>query len=288
MRYKVAKKVSIYGILGNTFLLIIKLIGGLISHSQAMIADALNSAGDIFSSIMTFIGNKIASKPRDTIHNLGYGKAEYFYSILIAIVMIYVSAKLLYQSIMSFFIKGNYHITYHLIIICLITIFIKIILYKYAYKKGKEINNLLIKANALDHRNDCFLTLGNLIAIIFALNNIFWVDSLVGIIISFWILVNGIKIYLEAYYVLLDRSIDEETIEEVIKIVKSHPEVIKVNHINSTPIGYQYQVNLTIFVDGNMSTYESHEIANHIEKELNKIDIISLAVIHVNPCEKEP
>ena len=83
----------------------------------------------------------------------------------------------------------------------------------------------------------------------------------------------------------MDRSIDEETKEKVIDIVKKHPEVLKVNHVNSTPIGYQFQVNLTIFVDGNMSTFESHEIANNIEKELTKLDIISLAVIHVNPME---
>ena len=113
--------------------------------------------------------------------------------------------------------------------------------------------------------------------------NVFWVDSVIGIVISSWILYSALKIFIEAYKILMDRSIDEETKEEVIKIVKKHPEVLKINHINSTPIGYQFQVNLTIFVDGNMSTFASHEIANNIEKELTNLDIISLAVIHVNP-----
>ena len=67
------------GIIGNLFLLIIKGIIGFITKSQAMIADAFNSAGDIFSSLMTFIGNKIASKPSDDDHNLGHGKAEYIW-----------------------------------------------------------------------------------------------------------------------------------------------------------------------------------------------------------------
>ena len=71
------KKASIFGIIGNIFLLVIKSIIGFISGSQAMIADAANSGADIFSSLMTFIGNKIASKPRDEDHNLGHGKAEY-------------------------------------------------------------------------------------------------------------------------------------------------------------------------------------------------------------------
>ena len=90
-RFKSAKKASTLGIIGNIFLLIIKGIIGIITKSQAMIADSLNSAGDIFSSLMTYIGNKIASQPKDEDHNLGHGKAEYIYSLLISIVMILTS-----------------------------------------------------------------------------------------------------------------------------------------------------------------------------------------------------
>ena len=76
-RFKTTKKASTFGIIGNIILLIIKGIIGIITKSQAMIADSLNSAGDIFSSLMTYIGNKIASMPKDEDHNLGHGKAEY-------------------------------------------------------------------------------------------------------------------------------------------------------------------------------------------------------------------
>ena len=82
-RYKSTKTVSLVGIIGNVFLLIIKAIIGIITNSQAMIADSVNSAGDIFSSAMTYIGNKIASRPSDNSHNLGHGKAEYIFSNLI-------------------------------------------------------------------------------------------------------------------------------------------------------------------------------------------------------------
>ena len=282
-RYNTAKKVSVIGMISNLFLLIIKFLVALISHSEAMIADAFNSAGDIFSSLLTFIGNKIASRPWDKNHNLGYGKAEYIYSIFIAISMIYIGLNLFYMSFKSLFNPSEYHFSIYLIVVCIITIIIKLILYLYTKNVGKKVHNLLIIANAIDHKNDCLLTIGNLIASICAMNNIFWVDSIIGIVISSWILYSGLKIFLEAYKILMDRSIDEETKEKVIEIVKKHPEVLKINHINSTPIGYQFQVNLTIFVDGNMTTFESHEIANNIEKELIKLDIISLAVIHVNP-----
>ena len=80
-KFTLTKKAGIYGIIGNIFLLIIKAIIGFISHSQALIADSFNSASDIFASLMTFIGNKIASEPKDADHNLGHRKSRihFFY-----------------------------------------------------------------------------------------------------------------------------------------------------------------------------------------------------------------
>ena len=97
MRYKSVRLASILGVLGNIFLLIIKGIIGIMTNSKAMIADFFNSAGDVFSSFMTFIGNKIASKPYDDDHNLGHGKAEYIYSMLISIIMFITVLIILYD-----------------------------------------------------------------------------------------------------------------------------------------------------------------------------------------------
>ena len=100
-RFESTQKASIFGIIGNIFLLIIKTIVGIMTKSQAMIADSVNSAGDIFSSFMTFVGNKIASKPSDDDHNLGHGKAEYIFSLLVSISMIIVAVKLLQNSVVA-------------------------------------------------------------------------------------------------------------------------------------------------------------------------------------------
>ncbi len=286
-RFVLARRASIAGVFGNLFLLIIKFMVAFISNSQAMIADAFNSAGDIFSSLMTFIGNQISSKPRDDVHNLGYGKAEYIFSIFIAISMFYVGIKLFYNAAKSLFIPVSYNFSIWLIVVCIVTIIVKICLFLYTRMISLKVNNLLIKANAIDHRNDCILTFCNLIAVLCAYKGWFFVDSFVGIFISSWIIISAVKIFLEGYYVLMDRSIDEETRKKIIDIVKAHKEVLRVNHVNATPVGYQFQVNLTIFVDGDMSTFASHEVANKIEKELVKLDFISLAVIHVNPMKIE-
>lgn len=280
------KKASILGIIGNLFLLIIKAIIGFISGSHAMIADAGNSGADIFSSLMTFIGNKIASKPRDEDHNLGHGKAEYIYSMLISIAMITFAIILLKDSSLAIANKKEYNSSIWLIIVCIITIITKLSLYLYTSKLSKKYNNLLIKANSKDHLNDCFITTMNLISSILAMYNIYLFDGIVGVVISSWMLSVSIKIFIESYNVLMDKSMSKIEKSKVLNIVKSHPEIKKVNHFNSTPVGYKYQISLTIFVDGNLSTFESHKIANDLEKEIIKeIDEVYLAVIHVNPME---
>nr|MCR5788075.1 cation diffusion facilitator family transporter [Bacilli bacterium] len=137
-KHKEIKIASIFGIIGNIFLLIIKGTIGFICHSESMIADTFNSAGDIFTSLMTFIGNKISSKPSDEDHNLGHGKAEYIFSLIISVVMILSSILLIKNSIVSITNNDKATFSIWLIIVCSITILVKFALFIYTnilYKK---------------------------------------------------------------------------------------------------------------------------------------------------------
>ena len=287
-RFKAANRASILGMVGNIFLFIIKVTAGFISNSQAMIADAFNSASDILSSIMTYIGNKVASKDADDDHNLGHGKAEYIYSMLISIVMFILGVNILIDSIGSIINPSKFHFTIWLVIVCIITILVKVFLYLYTRSIGKKYNNLLVEANSKDHRNDVVITGVNLVAAICSLYGIYIIDGIVGLLISLWIIYTAIKIYKESYDVLMDKTISNETKDKVLSIIEDHKEVLKIQHFNATPVGYRYMVNFTIFVDGNLSTFESHAIADKLEEEIDeKVPEIYLTVIHVNPMEIE-
>jgi cation diffusion facilitator family transporter len=285
-RFKAANRASIFGIVGNIFLFIIKVIVGFISSSQAMIADAFNSASDILSSFMTYIGNRVASKDADEDHNLGHGKAEYIYSMLISVVMFILGGKILIDSIMSIINPEKYHFTMWLVIVCIVTILVKLCLYLYTRSIGKKYHNLLVEANSKDHRNDVIITSTNLIAAICSLYGIYIIDGIVGLGISLWIIYTAIKIYKDSYDVLMDKTISSETKDKVLAIIEEHEEVLKIQHFNATPVGYRYMVSFTIFVDGNLSTFDSHEIANHLEEEIDeKVPEIYLTIIHVNPMK---
>ncbi len=282
-KYIKIKKAGISGILGNIFLLIIKGFIGFATQSQAMIADSLNSASDILASLMTFIGNKISSEPKDNTHNFGHGKAEYIFSLFISITMITVAIKLFIDSILRLVHQSKFEFSWILILVCIITIITKFILYFYTKKLYQQYDNILLKSNYQDHRNDCIVTTFTLISILFGLANIYWVDGVVGLGISIWIFISGFEIFIESYNVLMDISLDEDTKQLIMNLVKEHAEIKNCYNLYSTPVGYKYFVVFTIAVDGNMTTYNSHKLANHLEKDIESLDKIDKVVIHVHP-----
>lgn len=282
-RFKLTKKAGIFGIIGNIFLLIIKAIVGFVFKSQAMIADSFNSAGDIFASLMTFIGNKIASVPGDDDHNFGHGKAEYIFSMFIGISMVFVAAKLFYDSISTLIFGSKLKFSWLLILVCIITIIVKFFLYLYTKKASKKYNNILLESNIKDHRNDCIVTTFTLISVLLTLFGIYWFDGVVGIGISIWIGYTGISIFLESYNVLMDVSVDEKTKTLILDIIHSYKDIKKIESISSSPVGSQHIIFITICLDGNLTTFESHNLANNIEEDVSKLDNVYKTIVHVEP-----
>lgn len=278
-----ASKVGIYGVIGNIFLFLIKFFIGIISKSQAMIADSINSATDIFASFMTFIGSKISSVPNDDDHNFGHGKAEYIFSMLISISMMALSVKIFYDSLLSIINNSKIIFSKTLIIVCIITILTKLGLYIYTKVINKE-NNLLVRANMIDHRNDILLTSLTLLAIILSYFNIYWIDGVVGMFIGIWIFLSSINIFIESYNILMDEAIDVDSKDLILAILKENKDIKRIGTLYSVPIGNKYIVVLTIYVDGNMKTNKSHAIADEMSETIvSIIPKIQNVIIHVEP-----
>ena len=287
-RFKVTKRVGALGIIGNILLLIIKAIVGVMSKSQAMIADAANSAGDIFASAMTAIGNKIASEPKDETHNFGHGKAEYIFSLFISMSMIIIAFKILFDSIASIIYGNVIEFSWWLIIVCIITIITKLALYMYSKNALKKYKNILLESSMKDHRNDCIVTSFTTLSIILSQFNINWFDGVVGIGISIWIFYTGAKIFIESYNVLMDSSLDTKTTNEICEYINKIPEVKGIESIYSIPTGYKYMIVVTILVEGDLETYKSHDIADDLEEKIVKnFEEIDKVIVHVEPIKEE-
>lgn len=193
-KVKNVKKVSAISFSFNLLLLVIKMIFGLISSSQSLIADAVNSAGDIVASLVSIIGIKVASKPGDKEHPYGHGKAEYIFAALVGISMIIASITMIKNAILSMMSNSTVNVSIFLILVCVVTILVKFSLMMYSKSQYKKTDSILIRCNMEDHRNDMFVTFGVLIGIICSKVGFYFVDGIIGILISIWIVIVAINI----------------------------------------------------------------------------------------------
>lgn len=283
-RENVIRIVSVVGIIANLLLLVIKVIVGFMARSQSMIADALNSAGDIFASLMSYIGAKISSKPNDEDHPHGHGKAEYVFTQLISISMIVAAVMMINRSLESIIYKSKLEFSIWLIVVCIITILIKLLLYVFTKTKGKKYNSLLLQASMEDHRNDVFVTIGTIIGIVASYLGFYYIDGIVGILISSWIAYTGFNLFKASYKVLMDTNIDEEKQNEIENKVMEFSDILHVDSIISKPIGNKNIIILKVSMDGNLTINLSHDIAGKLKDELIKeFDYIYDVIIHINP-----
>jgi len=147
---------------------------------------------------------------------------------------------------------------------------------------GKKYENLLISAASEDHRNDIFLSLATLIGIVCSKYGLYFIDGIVGAIISIWIAYVAVKLFLSAYYVLIDTDINDSLKEKIIKVINECNNCT-LDSIKSSPVGVNYILLMEISVDEDISLEEAHSIAENIKKEVCKVEKIVDAIIHVNP-----
>lgn len=281
-KVKNVKKVSAISFSFNLLLLVIKMIFGLISSSQSLIADAVNSAGDIVASLVSIIGIKVASKPGDKEHPYGHGKAEYIFAALVGISMIIASITMIKNAILSMMSNSTVNVSIFLILVCVVTILVKFSLMMYSKSQYKKTDSILIKCNMEDHRNDMFVTFGVLIGIICSKFGFYFVDGIIGILISIWIVIVAIKIIYPACLVLIDTQ--SNFIDEAKREVQNFKEIKSIDKFYISPVGDKYLAIIEISMDKEKSLSEVHEYIDKIEKKLyEKFKSIIDINIHVNP-----
>lgn len=278
-----AKKVGILGILGNIFLFTIKIIVALISKSQAMLADSVNSGTDILTSVMTYIGGVISSAAPDDDHNYGHEKAEYVSSLIISLVMGYLAIQTLVGGISSLIHQNSFILSSELIIVCVVTILTKFLMYLYVKKVAKKNNDILIMASGEDHRNDILITLSVLIGILAAIYRIYWLDGIVAIGIAIRIFYSAITFFVQSYSVLMDRAMDEKGIEKIKEIIQKYEKIDHIDKITSKATGKAFVVIIKVSVDGNMTVNESHQIAGRLKADVMQLPEVYDVVVHINP-----
>lgn len=213
------------GIVSNLILVSIKIIFGIISFSIALIADAINNLSDALSSLMTIIGFKLAKKAPDEKHPFGHERIEYITSLLIAIVILVVGGNFLIQSIKKCINPSDIDFTLIAIIFLGVSIVIKLWQGMFYLKVSKLISSTTLKAAARDSFSDSIVTLSVLAStLIFYFSNIN-IDAYIGILVSLFVLYNGIKTVFESTQPLIGELPEKELVDMVIKDCLSSPHI---------------------------------------------------------------
>ncbi len=276
---------SIVGILANILLTFIKLIGGLLAGSIAIIADALNNLSDAGSSVVTFFSFRISSKPANREHPFGYARMEYICSMIVSFLILVVGFELFTESITSLYQgKETLNISLLTIIILSISIVIKLLLGLFNLQIAKKIDSTVIKATATDSFTDAISTTAVLISsIIIYYTDWYFIDGIIGICVSMIILLAGIKILNETKNSLLGEAPVDDVLNSIHKVVSKHPTVLGVHDMMVHNYGpHHFIASFHAEVDGSSDVFILHDEIDIIEKEINDTLGI-LCTIHLDP-----
>ncbi|HLS65379.1 MAG TPA: cation diffusion facilitator family transporter [Pseudogracilibacillus sp.] len=279
------------GIIVNTLLTIIKAIGGLLSGSKALIADALHSASDIVSSIVVLFAVRIANKPPDEEHPYGHGKAENIASIIIAILLIIVGVEISISSVKVFFNPRPEAPKSLALLILIVSIVIKEILFYYKLFLGKKYNSSALISEAWHHRSDSLSSLAALIGVGLAIVGekfdipvFVYGDAVAGIIVSIIVMKVGYDLIKSSATIILEKVLSQDEIEHYKNTVLSVDGVMRVDELLARTHGRYIIVDIKVSVDPTITVKEGHDIASATKKTLMEAHPeIEDVLVHVNP-----
>uniref|UniRef100_A0A7C4YIC5 Cation transporter n=1 Tax=candidate division WOR-3 bacterium TaxID=2052148 RepID=A0A7C4YIC5_UNCW3 len=288
--YKRGIRTSFTGVIVNLLLAIIKLITGIVGSSFALIADAVESATDIFKSLIVILGLKIASKAKDEDHPYGHGKAEPLAGVIVAIGFILAAFGIILESLKEI---RNPHTTpaWYTLLVLILVIATKEILFRFVFKVGEEIESQSLKTDAWHHRSDAITSFAAFIGITISLiggEGFESADDWAAFFASFIILFNGIRLFIPAFNEIMDIK-PKTDIDEKIKEISKNVEGVKgIESAYVRKMGLDYYVDLHIIVDGDISVREGHKIAHNLKERIMMEDKrIADILIHIEPEESK-
>ncbi|MFC1650863.1 cation diffusion facilitator family transporter [Candidatus Latescibacterota bacterium] len=287
-------KVTINGMIVNALLILVKLTGGLLGSSAAMIADAIHSVSDFLTDIGVLAGLKFLSKPADKNHPYGHGRLETAISLLMGIIIVLTGFGLLKNAANSLFdaTKGILPEMpgYIALFTGAVSIFSKEALYHYTNFIAKKIGSHTLKANAWHHRTDALSSVGTVAGIGGAImlgNNWTILDPLAALFVSILVIKVGVGIGWKTIRELSDEAFSLDRQEKLKNAILNVDGVQGVHNLRTRSLGRYASVDAHINVDPFITVHESHIIATEAEDAArNTFANIAFVTIHVEPGKK--
>ncbi len=274
-----------FGIAFNIILVIFKMIAGVLSGSIAVFSDALNNLSDVTSSVVTLIFFKLSGRDADEEHPFGHGRLEYVAGLIVSLLIIIMAVELLNGSIMKIIHPEDVELSFVIVLILVVSIFIKFIMFASYMQTAKLIDSATIRSAAMDSLSDVLSTSIVLVSlIIFEVTKIN-VDGYAGIVVALFIFKTGIDAAKDTINPLLGEPPSREFLREIERTVLTHECVLGIHDIvvhNYGPSRVMMSLHVEVPSDENLITI--HDIIDEIEKELRQ-KYHCTAVIHMDPVD---
>jgi cation diffusion facilitator family transporter len=283
-----AIRTTYFSIVGNASLAIIKGLAGFFGNSYALIADAIESTADIFSSFLVLFGLKYANRPADKNHPYGHGRAEPLITFLVVGFLITSATIIAYESIKNIGTPHELPKIWTLFVLIPLIIW-KEISFQLVIRKAKETNSSSLKADAWHHRSDAITSIAALIGISIALyfgKGYETADDWAALFASGFILYNSYKIFRPALGEIMDEHLYDDLVAEIRKVSLTCAGVVATEKCFVRKAGMKYHVELHAIVQADITVKYGHEIAHNLKDTL-LIDIPQLGhvLIHIEPTE---
>ena len=284
---KVANKVSFVTIVANIFLSFMKLLAGVVAHSNAMISDGIHSASDVFSTIIVVIGIRLSSKKPDKEHPYGHERMECVAAIILAMVLFMTGLGIGGEALKDV-LQGEYSSLQVPGILALAAAIVSIIskeaMYWYTRYYAKKIDSSALMADAWHHRSDAFSSIGALVGIVGARMGFPVMDPIASLVIFVFIVKAAYEIFKDAMDKMVDHSCDEKTEEQLRACVCENPDVAGIDLLQTRIFGNKIYVDVEIEVDGSMPLRDAHKIAEQVHRDIEKkFPKVKHIMVHVNP-----
>jgi len=286
-RLELLKRASWAGIVGNLFLSALKISAGLVSSSLAVIGDGIDSLSDVVTSMVTLYAAKAGAAPPDPEHPWGHGRVETIATKTLSLIIIMAGLQLFTMTIRKLTgaeiteIPGQFAL-----IASGVSIIGKTLLAVYKFHAGRVTGSRMMQADAINMRNDILLSFAVLTGVFFTrILHLPILDVTAGFAVSLWIILSGVKVFLNTNTELMD-SIDDKSVYrhvfEAAAMVEgvSNPHRVRIRGLNSF-----YVIDMDVEVDGDMSVVEAHALACRLEVEIRRrIQKVYDIMVHVEPA----
>lgn len=281
------RKSALVGVAVNLILAACKLAGGIIGHSYALVADAIESMADVFSSLIVWGGLRIASTPRDAGHPYGHGKAEPLAAMAVALFLLGAAGLIGFQSISE--LRLGHHVSPRPFTLAVLVgvIVTKEVLFRYVVTIGTHIESTAVKTDAWHHRSDAITSAAALVGIsVTVIGGPAYAaaDDWAALVAASIIAFNGYRLFLPALHEVMDAAPAAALEAEIRRIAASVPGVVGLEKCFVRKMGFEYYVDIHVEVDGSLTVRQGHDIAHDVKAAIRKsnprvVDVLA----HIEP-----